>query len=333
MAKEQNKPRQATGVSTRARDFQVGEVYHIYQRGNHGKRTFLDASAKLRYLTRLFELAKEHRVLVHSFCLMANHIHFVLQPQVAEGISKMMQVLQQVHAREHNLRLKKTGNLWKQHFGCKRVESEQYYCTVMKYVEVNPVTSRRAPTAIAYRWSSAAAHAAGEQITIVAGDETVTTDLYLEGWRSRCGALAETWLKYLVGREIDSESMEKVLAMLDGKRRQSMAQRERANRRRILEAEAAKELASAEVNKSKEVRLRKGEARSAWTGRGVKRAKTATLKAKRTQQVTKRGKVDRLRAKPTREAPRRRLPTVRADQTSQPGRATVGSPEKAKGAS
>lgn len=224
--------RKSTGVSTRERDFAVGEVYHVYQRGNHGKRTFLDANARLRYLTRLFELSREHGVLVHNFCLMANHIHFVLEPQVVDGISKMMQLLQQVHAREHNLRLKKGGNLWQQHFGCKHVDSESYYLTVMKYVELNPVVCRRAGSAAEYLWSGARVHTVGQQVEIQVGDQRVTTNLYLEGWKKRSGELSKDWLRYLLGRQVDEAAMEKIRAMLDGKKRQAMAQTERAKRRR-----------------------------------------------------------------------------------------------------
>lgn len=227
-----------SGVSTRQRNFLAGEAYHVYQRGNHGKRTFLSVTARLRYLRRLFELAKEHGVRVHGFCLMANHIHFVLEPESQDSISNLMKVLQQVHAREHNLQLKKSGNLWQQHFGCKHIDSQEYYFAVMKYVELNPVLQRRAASAVHYLWSSAAAHAAGAQVEIAVDGDSLVTNLDLEAWRKRVGELGERWAKYLLGREWDASAMEKIQAMLDGRRRQAMAQKHRAQRRREMAIES-----------------------------------------------------------------------------------------------
>lgn len=240
-----------SGVSSRIRDFQVGQIYHVYQRGNHGKRTFHDQHARLAYLSRFFVLAREQQVLVHNFCLMHNHVHFVLEQQTIDGISNLMQKLQPYHARFHNQRMQKTGNLWQQHFGCKQVESDEYYLTLMRYVEVNPVVARRASRAEEYRWSGALAHVLGEQVTITVDGQSVQTDLYLDGWRKRCHQIIEAgWLKLLQGRYEDPSSIEKIESMLDGKKRQRLAQQNRADRRREQQNEKTDVPSSLESKKT-----------------------------------------------------------------------------------
>lgn len=216
------------GNSKRIRDFRVGEVYHVYQRGNHGKKTFLDPVSRVLYLQRLFKLARRHKVWVHNFCLMHNHVHFVFEPHKQDGISRLMQALQPHHAKQHNKKLSKSGNLWTQHFGCKHVSSEVYYRTVMKYVENNPVVMRRAGEAIAFQWSGAMVHATGQQTTLSAGDVTVTTELYLDGWRQRCAdQIANGWVRFLIGRYEDEETLKKIQAMVDGRLQQQLAQQDR----------------------------------------------------------------------------------------------------------
>lgn len=230
--KETQRKRNST-VSTRLRDFRCGEPYHVYQRGNHGKKTFLDPMARFHYLERLFLLARRHSVRVHNFCLMHNHVHFVMEQQFVDGISNLMQELQPYHARFHNQRLHKTGNLWQQHFGCKHIDTNEYYLTVMKYVETNPARCRRQTQPTEFVWSGARAHVAGEQVEIALAGKVLKTELYLEGWRERCKeAIAHGWLKILLGRCLDSDSLAKIEAMLDGKKRQAMAQTERAKRRK-----------------------------------------------------------------------------------------------------
>lgn len=232
MSERKRRGTKNVGLSARLRDFRKGEIYHIYQRGNHGKRTFHDAGARIEYVGRMFTLARENLVRVHTFCLMANHVHLVLEETKVGGISKMMQELQQVHARGHNRRLRKGGNLWEQHFCCRPVNTEAYYQTVMRYVENNPVVNRRAPTAVDYRWSGALAHARNEQVEISDGKAVVKTELYLEGWRGRFGeAVTSNWVRFLMGRYVNEALLEEVQAIVDGRKRQALAQKLRAGRR------------------------------------------------------------------------------------------------------
>lgn len=239
-AKAAKRPK--SGVSTRERDFRCGEVYHVYQRGNDGKKTFHDQMARFLYLERLFFLCKRHEVKVHNFCLMHNHVHFVLQQERVDGISNLMQELQPYHARFHNQRLNKTGNLWQQHFGCKHVDTNEYYQTLMVYVENNPRICRRASNIVEYKWSGASAHVRNGQVEITVEGRTLTTELYLDGWRKRCAAAIEAgWVQVLFRRTMETEALEKIEAMLDGKKRQAMAQKERAKRRAAQKPEAVRQ--------------------------------------------------------------------------------------------
>lgn len=225
-------------ISTRVRDFRCGVPYHVYQRGNQGRKTFHDQMARFLYLERVFLLAKRHMVRVHNFCLMPNHVHFVLEQLRVDGISNLMQELQAYHARFHNQRLQETGSLWHQHFGCKRIDSSAYYLTVMKYIENNPARCFREKTPLTYGWSGAQAHVQNEQVEIKVREKVLRTELYLEGWRDRCKeAIAYGWFKILLGRSVDQASIEKIEAMLDGKKRQALAQKERARKRREAKQE------------------------------------------------------------------------------------------------
>ena len=139
------------------RAFKCRSVYHIYQRGNRRQRVFYSQAQLLSYLNRLDRLARRYKVRIHAFCLMSNHVHFILEPLRKRGISNLMRDLQSQHAREVLLQHQTDGHLWKHHFGALPL-SPSHYRAAMLYIEQNPVRAGLAKRAADYPYSSAAAH-------------------------------------------------------------------------------------------------------------------------------------------------------------------------------
>jgi REP element-mobilizing transposase RayT len=225
-------------VSTRQRNFIIGEVYHLFQRGTLGGKVFISEAERGVYLDRFFMLCRRHAVRVHNFVLMSTHIHFVVEPETTIGISKMMQELQGPHAREHNRLTNKKGNLWTQHYGCKHVDCPEYYRKLMWYVEHNPVKSGRCKYAENYKWSGAQAHVANGPVTIQSEGKEIKVNLYLDRWRemflyeekSKCN-----WVGYLRSDPMTKEMLKKIESTLDRRTRLMMA-----NMEKMRELQAAK---------------------------------------------------------------------------------------------
>ena len=80
----------------------AGYTHHIIQRGNNRQAVFLSDADRLLWLGLLLEYSVQHRVAVHAYVLMDNHIHLLATPDDAEGVPKMMQAIGRRYARYFN---------------------------------------------------------------------------------------------------------------------------------------------------------------------------------------------------------------------------------------
>ena len=200
----------------RKRDFHVREVYHIYQRGSRQQTVFRTRAQLVGYLDHFDRLARRYRVRVHAFCLMSNHVHFVLEPLQKWGISQVMQHLQSHYARKIHQAMGTTGHLWRNHFHCKHVTSASHYRSTILYVEQNPATARMCKKAHLYDYSSAPAHTANAPYhRLKQGHLKCEVRLYLTRWRKEFPAHHD-WANWLrsprdAAHKAELEEIERVL--------------------------------------------------------------------------------------------------------------------------
>ena len=88
----------------RARCYIPGLPYHIVQRGNKREACFIEPENMLFYLELWQELSQRYGVAVHAYCLMTNHIHFLVTPEAEESISYTMKVVGSRYAQYINLK-------------------------------------------------------------------------------------------------------------------------------------------------------------------------------------------------------------------------------------
>ena len=62
----------------RTRRYIPGLPYHIVQRGNNREACFIEPENYQFYLTLWQQIAKRYGVSVHAYCLMTNHIDFLV---------------------------------------------------------------------------------------------------------------------------------------------------------------------------------------------------------------------------------------------------------------
>ena len=53
--------------------------YHILNRGVERRNIFLESEDYDKFLDLLFEIRKKYNITIHSYCLMTNHYHILLQ--------------------------------------------------------------------------------------------------------------------------------------------------------------------------------------------------------------------------------------------------------------
>lgn len=155
----------------RARMYIPELPYHIVQRGNNREPCFIEPENYLFYLELWKTLSKRYGVSIHTYCLMTNHIHFLVTPKSETSISTTMKVVGSRYAQYINLKYKRTGTLWEGRHRSSLVQTEKYFLSCMRYVELNPVKAGMVLRSEEYKWSSYGVNAWGDKSWLTFHDE------------------------------------------------------------------------------------------------------------------------------------------------------------------
>jgi REP element-mobilizing transposase RayT len=151
--------------------FQVGEYYHIYNRGAEGRKIFIDRRDFLRFLTsmrefndssvyeqRLFlknrlgdkkelsskalelssEIAEMPKLIeIVSYCLNFNHYHLLIRQLSDNGINGFMHKLGTGYTNYFNLKYKRSGSLFQGTYKAIEVKDYGYLLKLLVYVNCN----------------------------------------------------------------------------------------------------------------------------------------------------------------------------------------------------
>jgi putative transposase len=144
------------------------------------------------FLTALRDATLKHQTSVHTYVLMTNHVHFLVTPVTETALSKTMKSIGERYAQYFNRQYQRTGGLFDGRYRSLVIDTEAYWFTCMRYVELNPVRAGMTAAPEDYRWSSHRAHAFG-----VTDDLIVPHAMYLalgssdhvrqQCWRAICG--------------------------------------------------------------------------------------------------------------------------------------------------
>lgn len=146
----------------RPRMYLPGMPYHIVQRGNNRQPCFIERDNYPYYLELWRKMSRRYGVCVHSYCLMNNHIHFLVTPDQETSVSNMMKVVGSCYAQYINKKYKRTGTLWEGRHRHSLVQTDKYFLTCMRYIELNPVRAGMVDQPEDYPWSSYGVNALGK---------------------------------------------------------------------------------------------------------------------------------------------------------------------------
>lgn len=165
--------------------FASGEIYHLFTRGV-AKQPIFTNSYDYRRITELIEyyrfskppLRFSHfrrlpsntkksftddtrktttpQVEIIAYCLMPNHLHFLVKQVKEKGISKFMANLLNSYVRYYNTKHKRVGPLFQSNFKAVRIVNNEQLVHVNRYIHLNPATSylTRISQLEKYPWSS-----------------------------------------------------------------------------------------------------------------------------------------------------------------------------------
>lgn len=129
-----------------------GLPHHVVQRGNNRIPTFYHSDDYTAYLTFLIDAVTEHKMNVHAYVLMTNHVHLLVTPTDPDGLSLTMQSQGRRYVTYINKAYHRTGILWQGRFESSVVDSETYCLTCYRYNELNPLRANIVANPADYRW-------------------------------------------------------------------------------------------------------------------------------------------------------------------------------------
>ncbi|MCA9408438.1 MAG: transposase [Candidatus Omnitrophica bacterium] len=89
----------------RARVVLPGYLYHVTQRGNNRQYIFQDDNDYILYLKRVEEYRKKYTIDIYAYCLMGNHVHFILKPYTQDAMAKMFRGVNMRYAQYYQKKL------------------------------------------------------------------------------------------------------------------------------------------------------------------------------------------------------------------------------------
>ena len=131
-----------------------GQPLHVIQRGNNRSVTFQSVEDYHRYKRELCVASERAGCAIHAYVLMSNHVHLLVTPNSRDALGSMMQAVGRRYVRYFNDRYERTGTLWEGRFRSALIDSNLYFLTCSRYIELNPVRARITKRPDEYRWSS-----------------------------------------------------------------------------------------------------------------------------------------------------------------------------------
>lgn len=130
-----------------------GAVYHITSRGNNKSRIFYADDDRTRFLDVLANVIKKYNWICHSYCLMSNHYHLLIETQEA-NLSQGMRQLNSVYTMRVNKKHNKVGHLFQGRFKGVIVDRKKYLLELCRYIVLNPIRAKMVARPEDYYWSS-----------------------------------------------------------------------------------------------------------------------------------------------------------------------------------
>ena len=130
-----------------------GAYYHVINRGNAGGNIFHTIRDREKFLEYIEKAAERFFVIIHTYCLMTNHYHLLIET-TQPNLSLAMQWLNVSYAAYYNKKRRRSGHLFQGRFKSVLVEADEYLKPLSRYIHLNPVQAGMVNSPDEFPWSS-----------------------------------------------------------------------------------------------------------------------------------------------------------------------------------
>jgi putative transposase len=139
-----------------------GIAHHVTQRGNRREPVFFNDDDYRVYIALVGRAARASGTRIWGFCLMPNHVHFILVPSDPDGLRRTFAEAHKRYTGRVNARHGWTGHLWQGRFYSTPMD-ERHLSAAIRYVAMNPVAAGLVERPQDWRWSSVHTHLAARE--------------------------------------------------------------------------------------------------------------------------------------------------------------------------
>jgi putative transposase len=139
-------------MSRKLRFQEKGAMYHVMSRGNLKQDIFGQENDKAYFLKLLQKGAEKYHIHIFAYCLMDNHYHLSLRIN-SKNLSEFMHFLGSSYA-NYKVRSGWVGHIFSGRYKSIRVEEEEYFLIVNRYIHLNPVGAGIVDKPEEYSWSN-----------------------------------------------------------------------------------------------------------------------------------------------------------------------------------
>jgi REP element-mobilizing transposase RayT len=115
--------------------------HHVVNRGVNRSDVFEEDADYEMFLQIVCKACRAYRVTLHDYCLMSNHFHLLVETS-GENLSLFMKHINGNYAIYANRKYRRSGHFWQGRFYSRYLVSDDYYYTLIRYIEQNPIEAK-----------------------------------------------------------------------------------------------------------------------------------------------------------------------------------------------
>jgi len=133
--------------------YQEAGLYHVINRGVERRDVYSEEEDYKFFLDLLVKISQDYEITIHSFCLMTNHYHLLLETKQT-NLSKAIQFINDKYAKYFNKKYSRSGHLWQGRFKSYPLFDDAHFWIVAKYIERNPLKAGMVEDVAEYKYHS-----------------------------------------------------------------------------------------------------------------------------------------------------------------------------------
>ena len=130
-----------------------GAFYHVIHRGNAGENIFKSIRDREKFLEYLQAAVERYGIKIHTYCLMTNHYHLLVETPEA-NLSQAIKWVNVSYAGYFNRKQHRQGHLFQGRYKAILVDADEYLKQLSRYIHLNPIRSGMVTELDSYLFSS-----------------------------------------------------------------------------------------------------------------------------------------------------------------------------------